>query len=375
MISTSKRMGSLEIKNRFVRSATFEGMATTEGLVTDRLVEFYRTLAKGGAGLIMTGYAYVHNNGKAFDKQIGAYDDSLIPGLRKIAEVVHEEMSDCKIALQIAHCGRQSRHLENTLAPSAIMELVTRKMPKKMTLEEIRETIETFAQSIRRAKESGFDAVQLHGAHGYLISEFLSPYTNRRNDEYGGNLEKRIRFLKDIFERSVEMVSSDFPIMIKMNGTDFLEGGLDIDEAKEIAKKLEKIGYAALEISGGMWDVVKRKKSEIGWKPTFIPESRVFVGTINDPAYNLPLAKAIKMVVDIPVITVGGINSLDLSNSILEEGSADFIGFSRPMIREPDLPKRWLEGRGENKVECVYCNNCLATVMTGIECVKKKEEK
>jgi 2,4-dienoyl-CoA reductase-like NADH-dependent reductase (Old Yellow Enzyme family) len=374
MYATPMRIGPLEIKNRFVRSATYEGMAH-DGKVTDKHVELYKALAKGGVGLIMTGYTYVQKTGIAFEEMMGIYDDKFIPGLQKIAEVVHNFGNGCKIINQIVHCGRQSRYLSNTLGPSAIIENLTKKMPKEMTAGEIQETIEAFAQAVRRAKEAGFDGVQLHGAHGYLISQFLSPYTNKRTDEYGGDIDRRVKFVEEIYNRSVDLVGRDYPILIKINGTDFLEGGITVEESKKIAQKLENLGLAALEISGGMWEVCKRSKKELGWKPSFIPESRLLIGTKNDPAYNLPFAKEIKKVVNIPVIVVGGINSLDLVEQILNENSADFVAFSRPLIREPDLPNRWMKGIAERTVECEYCNGCLSSLLTtGLRCVKKYPE-
>ncbi|MHA1105379.1 MAG: NADH:flavin oxidoreductase [Promethearchaeota archaeon] len=358
----------------FVRSATFEGMATEEGYVTDQLVELYKTLAKGGVGLIITGYAYVQESGKAFEKQTGVSRDDYITGLSRIAETVHKNGDNCKVALQIAHCGRQSRFLENTIAPSALEEKLTRKMPREMTKEEIRETVDAFSQAIRRAKEAGFDAVQLHGAHGYIITQFLSPYINKRTDEYGGSMENRTRFLEEIYNKSVELVGTEFPIFIKMNGVDFIEGGTTLNESTEVAKRLEKIGYAAIEVSGGIWEVAKLKKKDLGWKSTFLPESRIFIGTMNEPAYNLPYAKEFKKVLDIPVILIGGINSLDLVEQILTDESADFVSFSRPLIREPNLPNRWMKGIGNQKVECIFCNGCLATTVTpGLRCAKLHE--
>jgi 2,4-dienoyl-CoA reductase-like NADH-dependent reductase (Old Yellow Enzyme family) len=173
----------------------------------------------------------------------------------------------------------------------------------------------------------------------------------------------------------VELVGQDFPILIKMNGVDFLEGGVTIEESKKIAKKLANLGFAAIEISGGMWEVCKLSKKDLGWKPNFLPESRTLVGTKNDPAYNLPFAKEIKKIIDIPVIVVGGINSLDLVEQILKEKSADLIAFSRPLIREPNLPNRWLKGIGARTVECLYCNGCLSSVVTtGLRCVKKEQQ-
>jgi len=375
MYSKPKKIGSMEIKNRFVRSATFEGMATEDGYVTDKHIDLYKKLAEGGTGLIITGYSYVKENGKSMQKQTGVSKDDFIPGIRRIAKTVHENGDNCKVALQIAHSGRQSRFVENTIAPSALEEKLTRKMPREMTREEIKDVVNAFSQAIRRVKEAGFDAVQLHGAHGYLITQFLSPYINIRTDDYGGSIENRTRLLEEIYNRSVELVGKDFPIFIKMNGVDFIEGGTTIEESTEVAKRLEKIGYSAIEVSGGIWEVAKLRKKDLGWKPTFLPESRMFIGTMNEPAYNLPYAKEFKKVLNIPVILVGGINSLSLVDEILNQENADFVSFSRPLTREPNLPNRWLKGEGDDKVDCIFCNGCLSTTVTpGLQCAKLMDE-
>ncbi len=374
MFAKPKKIGQIEIKNRFVRSATYEGLATEKGNITEKLIEFYKTLAEGGCGLIITSYSFIQQSGRAQNKQIAVYSDDFIPGLKKIADIVHEHGEGCKVALQIVHAGRQSHHVKETIAPSAVLERFSHKMPKEMTTYEIEETIESFAQAARRAKEAGFDGVQLHGAHGYLISEFLSPYTNRRTDQFDGNTDKRLRFVEQIYRRSRELVGDEFPILIKMNCDDFLEGGITLEESKKITNMLSNIGYDAIEISSCMWETVKRKKKEIGWKPIFIPESRMSVGNINEPAYHLPYAKEIKRGIDIPLILVGGVNSIDLVEEILNKGDADFVSFSRPLIREPDLPNRWIKGIGSSTVECDYCNSCLiTTTKTGLLCPKKEE--
>jgi len=373
MYSKPKKIGSIEIKNRFVRSATYEGMANDDGEVTDKLVQLYKTLAEGGVGLIITGYAYVQPSGKAHHGQTGAYKDELISGLNKIAKTIHENGNGCKVALQIVHSGRQSRFLEKTVAPSAILEKAINKMPREITIEEIHETIDAFAKATLRAKEADFDAIQLHGAHGYLLSEFLSPYTNKRTDEYGGNTENRIRIVKEIYNKSVELVGKNFPIFIKMNVDDFLEGGITINESTKIAETLSKIGFAAIETSGAMWEVSKRRKRELGWKPSILPESRTNIVNTNQEAYHLPYAKEIKKVIDIPLILVGGINSLDLADRILTEGSADFISMCRPFIREPNLPNRWLKDNAKSMVECIHCNSCLMSLAKGgIRCINKE---
>jgi 2,4-dienoyl-CoA reductase-like NADH-dependent reductase (Old Yellow Enzyme family) len=374
MFAKPKKIGKLEIKNRFVRSATYEGLATDEGEITEKLVDFYKKLAEGGSGLIITSYAFIQQSGQANNKQIGVYKDDFIPGLKKITDIIHEHGEGCKVVLQLVHAGRQSHHVKETVAPSAVLEKFSNKMPREMTTNEIVETIESFALAARRAKEAGFDGVQLHGAHGYLISEFLSPYTNKRTDQYGGNTNNRLRFVEQIYRRSRDLVGDDFPFLIKMNCDDFLEGGITLDESKKITKMLSNIGYDAIEISSCMWETVKRKKNEIGWKPTFIPESRMAIGSVNEPAYHLPYAKEIKKGIDIPLILVGGLNSIDLVEEILNKGDADFVALSRPLIREPDLPNRWMKGIGNSTADCDYCNSCMTTLFTtGLLCPKKEK--
>ncbi len=373
-LSTSHKIGSLVIKNRLVRSATFECMASLkDGNITDELIHLYKTLAKGGVGLIITGLMYVHPSGRGYYNQTAIDNDRLIPGLRKIAETVHTHGDRCKVAAQLAHSGFQSS-LENTIAPSAVLEQMTNNMPREMNVEEIEEITESFAKSAWRAKEAGFDAVQLHAAHGYLLSEFLSPFTNRRTDEYGGNTIKRIKIVEDIYKRTVELVGKDFPILVKMNVDDFLEGGIDLSESKKIAKKLSQIGVAAIETSSCMWAVVLRDKEEIGFSPSFIPESRIGINSKDKEAYHRQYAKEIKKVIgDTPLILVGGIRSLDVIEEVLVDRSADFVALSRPLIREPDLPNRWFKGTGGLTAECISCNGCVGVVaQEGVYCTQKE---
>jgi 2,4-dienoyl-CoA reductase-like NADH-dependent reductase (Old Yellow Enzyme family) len=368
-----KEIGGMTIKNRLVRSATYEGMASENGNVTNELVELYKTLAEGGVGLIITGYAFVQPSGKAMPYQTGIDRDDLIPGLRKIAETVHEHGDGCNVAMQVAHCGRQSFALEKTIAPSAVFEPLVNIMPREMTIEEIEETIEAFGEAARRAKEAGFDAIQIHAAHGYLLSEFLSPYTNRRTDKYGGTTEKRIEIVEDIYSRVIENVGMNFPILIKMNVDDFLEGGINLDESKKIAARFSRIGFAAIETSGGMWEVTTRNEEELGWIPAMLPESRIDISSKDKEAYNLPCAREIKKVINTPLILVGGIRSLDVIEKILAEGSVDFVSISRPLIRQPNLPNRWLKGIGGLTADCISCNACIGSLMEGgVRCLQKQ---
>ena len=373
--SEPKKIGEIEIKNRFVRSATGELMNSEDGSVTDELILLYKALAEGGVGLIITGLAYVQPNGKGYPRQMGIDKDNLIPGLKKLVKIIHEHGDGCKIAIQLAHCGRQSMVLDNTIAPSAVLESFYNMMPREMTIEEIEETIEAFAEAARRAKEAGFDAVQIHAAHGYLLSGFLSSCTNRRTDEYGGNIENRIKIIEEIYKKITEWVGKDFPILIKMNVDDFLEGGINVDESKKIAEKFSKIGFAAIEISSTMWETALRTKEEIGWH-TFNQQfchSRLDIDSKEKEAYHLPYAREIKKVIDVPLILVGGIKSLDVIEEILKEGSADFVALCRPLIREPDLPNKWLKGIGENTCQCISCNGCFGSLLSGgVRCIQKE---
>ncbi len=367
-----KKIGSLVIKNRLVRSATFECMASEDGSATDELVQFYKKLAEGGVGLIITGLTYVHPSGRGYQDQTGIDKDSLIPGLRRIAKTVHEHGDGCKVAVQLVHSGFQS-FLEDTIAPSAVLEPMMNNMPRAMTIVEIEEIIEAFANAAWRAKEAGFDAVQLHAAHGYLLSEFLSPYTNKRTDEYGGSTVNRVKIIEDIYRKIVELVGTDFPILIKVNVDDFIEGGIDLNESKKIAERFSQLGFSAIETSSCMWAVVLRSKEELGWTPTFVPESRIGINSRDKEAYHLLYAREIKKVIgNVPLILVGGIRSLDVIEEILAEENADFIGLSRPLIREPDLPNRWFKGIGGLTADCISCNGCVGVVaQESVRCTQK----
>jgi len=221
-------IGSMKLKNRLVRSATFEAMATKDGKVTDIQVELYRTLAQGGVGLIITGHASVHIGWSAGSHMTRISDDSFIPMIRKIARAVHRVGNDCKVVLQLTQFGRQCLEtVEGRVAPSAVYDTLFQGTPREMTSEEINEIIECFSEAIRRAREAEFDGVQLHAAHGYLLSSYLLPHTNRRDDEYGGSTQKRASIMKEIHYRATRKVRDDFPILVKINTDDFFPGGID----------------------------------------------------------------------------------------------------------------------------------------------------
>jgi 2,4-dienoyl-CoA reductase-like NADH-dependent reductase (Old Yellow Enzyme family) len=407
VVFTSAHIGQIEIKNRLVRSATYENAATGEGRVSDFLVDLYRSLAKGGAGLIITGYVAVYAKALFPHYQMRADDDSFIPGLARIPQAAHGVDQDCRVMLQLAHPGRQvvrqldvprivpfaprawkayiQKHPEllapphdappvvEPTAPSAVYDAMFDRTPRALTLDEIEEIVEAFAEAMRRAQEAGFDGAQLHAAHGYLLSSFLSPRTNRREDRYGGSTENRTRIITEIYERARGKVGDNFPILIKMNTTDFLPGGVDLDEAVRVGKLLSETGFAAIETSGGMWEAVTRTEEELGWAPAFVPESRTGIKTKDQEAYFLPGAKALKEATGATIMLVGGLRSFSRIEEVLNSKAADFVSLCRPLVRQPDLPNLWLSGEVPDKAECVSCTACMPVGNAPLACRAKAE--
>jgi 2,4-dienoyl-CoA reductase-like NADH-dependent reductase (Old Yellow Enzyme family) len=353
VLFTPVKIGNLEISNRFVRSATHDFMALDDGSITDRQVALFKELAQGEVGLIITGHAYVNPKGKASPRQIGVYDDSLLTGLSRIPKTVHEYPS--RIFLQIAHAGRQTKEkLCNCkpLAPSAVYEPVFDVHPMAMTIEDIEETIDDFIQAARRAKEADFDGVQLHVAHGYLLSSFISPYTNQRKDKYGGDLSNRIRIVVKILAGVKKLLGNDYPVIVKLNSTDFLPHGLQIKESKEMAKILENEGLDGIEVSGGMSEAGKASF----WEGPFTEEQE---------GYFVESASQIKAEVSLPMFALGGLRSFSLMENIILQGKADFISMSRPFIREPSLVRQFRLGNVKT-AGCISCNKCFNP--RGIKC-------
>lgn len=342
----------IRLKNRFVRSATAEGMATFDGHPTQSLKALYCELAEKEVGLIITSGAYI-DAWKEYPETLGLlspfaiHQDRCIEPWREITSAVHEQ--GAKIAMQIGHHGRQGVS-ELTggppIAPSAVPIKGMDTIPRAMSLRDIKEIVEKFAQACRRVKEAGFDAVQFHGAHGNLINNFFSPFTNLRTDEYGGSAKNRARFMVDIINRARQLVGPDYPLMIKMNCNDFFQGGLEKDDAVKIANVIARAGIDCIEVSGG---TLSETKGHIAVKGIRRQEQE---------GYFQAYAKEFKEVVDIPVILVGGHRTPDMMAKIIETKSADFISMSRPFIREPGLVKRWKDGDLE-KAKCVSCNLCF----------------
>ncbi|MFH1115767.1 MAG: NADH:flavin oxidoreductase [Pseudomonadota bacterium] len=357
---------SLDLDNRSVRSATWSGVGDAEGHVVDKAAEIYGELARGGVGLIITGFQYVLPNGVGIKYQVGNYHDSQIEGLSRMASAVHAENG--KVAAQIVHTGAKAvpdlfPEPGQIWGPSAITDPLTQNQAEEMTRAEIRQLIEAYAAAASRSKTAGFDAIQLHGAHGYGINQFLSGFFNRRGDGYGGDIKSRYRFLGEVMEAVRSAVGSDYPVMIKLSGHDFYEGGLVPDESLYVAKRLTDDGIDAIEVSAG-----SRAAGE-----AFSP-SRKKVRTEEDEAYLLDLAAMFKQALRVPVITVGGIRSPSVISRILSEGKADYAAMCRPFIREPHLINRWKSG-DTSKAACISCNGCFeaAAEGNGVYCMVERK--
>jgi 2,4-dienoyl-CoA reductase-like NADH-dependent reductase (Old Yellow Enzyme family) len=340
-------------------------MCDTDGRPSETLINCYRKLANGGVGLIISGYTFVRPEGKGAPGKMGIHTDDFARDFIKLSSAVHD--AEGRIAIQLVHAGGQASSEYSglkPLAPSAVHVDQSPEKPAELTKDEIRDIVMAFGEGARRARAWRFDAIQLHGAHGFLINQFLSPFTNRRTDEYGGKIENRCRFLLEVYVKVREAVGEDYPVLIKMNAADNLEAGLDIDDAIYAAKRLSSVGIDAIEVSSGTPS--SGEKSPARTK-------------INEPdkeAYNLDFARRIQKAVKCPVMVVGGFRSYEVAERALSEGSTDYISMSRPLIREPGLANRWLRG-DRTPAKCISCNSCFKPGFDegGIYCVIDKKER
>jgi 2,4-dienoyl-CoA reductase-like NADH-dependent reductase (Old Yellow Enzyme family) len=342
-------------------------MATEDGGVTPKLTELMADLARGGIGLIITGHAYILTNGHAGPRQLGIYSDAQLEGLTQMVDTVHDVGG--KIVAQIAHAGVHytQRSREDVIGPSLIPPCDGKFGPfpgcRAMTQDDIDTVVDGFRQASIRVKDAGFDGIQLHGAHGYLLSEFLSPFYNRRTDQYGGSVVNRARIIVDCYNAVKAEVGPDYPIMIKMNVTDFLDDGISTEDAVQAASIYAKTGIDVIELSGGT-----------GWGLMVLGDpNRTAVRTIQEEAYYRDMAQRLKQEVKVPIILTGGIRSFSIADQIVRDGIADYIGLCRPLIREPALVNRWKSG-DTTKSGCVSDNACMFAAMEGqdLHCVHLK---
>jgi 2,4-dienoyl-CoA reductase-like NADH-dependent reductase (Old Yellow Enzyme family) len=349
-------INGMKIPNRIVRSATNDRCADGFGRVTDSLVRVYEALAAGGVGLIITGHAFVAPDGKASPTMLGIESDDSIPGLKRLVDAVHRY--DSKIVIQINHAGRQTASAtigETPAAPSAVYNPITGETPRPLADEEIEALIQAYGAAAGRAVSAGFDGVQIHSAHGYLCSQFNSPYTNRRTDRWGGNRKNRMRFLIEVLGRIRSAVGDRYPVLVKLNSEDCVEGGLTVEESTRIAEVLCSGGIDAVEISGGIADAKGK------WSITGISEEK-------DEAYFLANARIMREAITVPSILVGGLRSPSLMERLLEAGEADMVSLCRPFIREPDLAGKWRQG-DRKKADCISCNGCQKYRDEPVRCI------
>ncbi|MCX6306508.1 MAG: NADH:flavin oxidoreductase [Bacteroidetes bacterium] len=379
MIFEPSETRTIKLRNRIIRSATHEGLADEHGYPTDKLLKTYEVLARNEVGCIITGFAGIMQNGRSNSHNMLMIDnDSFIDSYRRITEKMHELHTP--VILQIAHCGRQTRSKITglpTVAPSALRDTsYNEDIPKELSEQEISEITDGFANATLRAKKAGFDGVQLHLAHGYLLAQFLSSYTNRRTDQWGGSTGNKFRIIAEIF-RKAKHLAGDFPIWVKMNAHDGRKGGMTLTEAVEIAKMLEHAGCAAIEVSCGVFEdglyTVRGEKIPVDAAFKYNFRYKSLPGIVHGIAkltvplfskkikpyddYNVDHAAEIRKNVKIPVIVVGGIRSVDSIKAIIAEGKADYVSMCRPFIIEPNIARKFKEG-SQAESKCIRCNYC-----------------
>jgi len=359
----STSINGMNLSNRFIRAATWEGLATTDGAVTPSLIERMVELAQGGVGLIISSHTYVAKEGQGTPWQLGVYKDELVAGLKDLASAVHENGG--KIILQLAHAGNYAEQNLTKQPPLVVsnLEEFAETERKEITKNDIQKLITAYTTAAARAKNAGFDGVQIHSAHGYLLSQFLSPVFNKRNDEYGGSIQNRAKIHLEIYHAVRKIVGQNFPILIKMNCGDFVDNGLEIEESIQVAKIFASVGFNAIELSGGF---IKTGK---------LSPSRPGINSQGKEAYFQKYAREIKHKIDIPLILVGGMRSFEVAEKTILEGTADYISMSRPFIREPNLINRWKCG-DRQKAKCISDNLCFTPGFEGkgVYCVTKELE-
>jgi 2,4-dienoyl-CoA reductase-like NADH-dependent reductase (Old Yellow Enzyme family)/thioredoxin reductase len=344
---------NLTLTNRVVMPPMGTNLGNDNGTVSAANLAYIKRRAQGQPGLIITEITAAHPSGIATPNQLGAYEDRFIPGLRQMVAAVHE--SGTKIAMQIHHAGRESMFLlgqDKAVAPSAVPSIVFRRTPREMTLEEIQEIILAFGAAAARAREAGFDAVEIHAAHGYLLTQFLSAISNRRTDQYGGEtLKERARFVIEVLQEVRRQVGPDFPISIRVSAEEYIRGGYSIEDMKTIIPDLVKAGADIIHASIGTHG-----------SPGAITQATAEY----EPGFNVGAARKIKEVTEVPVIAVGRFNEPGQADSVIARGDADLIAFGRQFLADPDFLIKTREGRTADIRKCIACNQgCIERELLG----------
>ncbi len=341
-------IGNIRLKNRIVKAPQHTGLSNPDGSVTERMLRYYKDVASGGVSMVVVEYAWIDNDAsRASPCQLGISRVDHLPGLSLLAQTI--QANGAKAAIQISHAGRQRFTLDRPKAPSTVPweELYAQGCPPPdvLTFDEILQIVKSFGQAAKRAQIADFDMVEIHACHGYLISNFLSPRTNKRTDWYGGSLENRMRFLLEAITEIKCQVGPEYPVCVRVSGIDYEPDGTTIEETIELCKRLEALGVAAIHMSGGNHHQTIHEVSPMGMPL----------------AYNVWAAEAVKKAVKIPVIASGSITSPELAEKILSDGKGDFIGLGRPLWADPRFPRKAMEGRPEDIRPCIRCNDgCLA---------------
>ena len=355
------RIGSLAIPNRVIRAGTSETLADERGAVTAELIEIYRALADGGVGLIFTGHMYCERRGQYARRQTGIYDDDLIGGLRRLTAAVHERGG--RVFAQLAHAGSQSRvDSVRAWAPSEVPNALTGRGVPAGSEADIQDAVSAFARGARRAVAAGFDGVHIHAANGYLISEFSSPLTNRRTDQWGGSAARRDRFAMEVVTAVRNAVPADLPVTMKLGVVDTVPGGLEVQESLDRADRLVSLGLDGLEISCNVMRAATDSAHRyVAVGPRRSAEDLLLHRLLSAPAaeaYFLPWAQAVRGRLDTALILVGGLRRVQTMAALVRDGHTDFVALARPLIREPDLVAQLRAGR-TGRVACTSCNLCL----------------
>lgn len=338
------QFASIKHKNRFFRSATYDALADERGHMTEELFQVYENLAKGGVGTIITGLTTVTDIEQSYPRQMAIYDDSFIDGYKKLTETSHGYHAN--IILQLTCMGSQTSAGKVMWGPSSVEDLGYKTAPNEMTLQEIHLVQTAFAEGALRAKKAGFDGVQMHVAHGYLLSKFLTPYYNRRTDGYGGSIENRARMVIETYQAIREKVGPDYPVLIKINSEDYMDQGMTFEECKYVCKELVKLGVNAIEVSGGSFSSRRNKG----------PSRKI---SLEQESYFKAHAAEIAQEINVPVILVGGNREFGLLTEILNQTSIEYFALSRPLIRESNLINRW-QGGDLDHAKCISCSKCFS---------------
>ena len=343
---------TLELPNRAVMPPMGTNLGNADGTVSEANLAYLKRRAKGGPGLIITEISAVHPSGVAINSELGAYDDRFIPGLKKLADVAHA--AGCKVALQLHHAGRESLYLlkeGKAIAPSPIRSLVFGLTPREITRDEIQEIIAAFGAAAFRARQAGFDAVEVHGAHGYLLTQFLSSLCNQREDEYGGNRSNRSRFMVEVLQEVRRRVGSDFPISLRISAEECIKGGYSVEDMQSILPNLVRAGADLIHASLGTHGS---------------PGGITSAPAEYEPGFNVWRAKKVKEVVDVPVIAVGRFSDPALADEVIGRGEADLVAFGRQFLADPDFLVKTREGRPEEIRKCIACNQgCIERLILG----------